>query len=65
MNANAEATSSQENTTPIANPLAKKFHQLQAELGKQIIGQSSLLEQMVICLLCGGHMLLAGMPGLA
>ena len=35
------------------------------EVGKVIVGQRYLLERMVIGLLCRGHMLLEGVPGLA
>ena len=36
-----------------------------AELGKVIIGQQEVVEQMLIALLAGGHCLITGAPGLA
>jgi MoxR-like ATPase len=36
-----------------------------AEIEKVIVGQRSLLERMLIGLLCDGHLLLEGLPGLA
>jgi MoxR-like ATPase len=38
---------------------------LLAEVGKIIVGQSHLLEQLLIGLLCNGHVLVEGVPGLA
>src|SRR5437773_1469272 len=38
---------------------------LLAEVGKIIVGQAHLLEQLLIGLLCNGHVLVEGVPGLA
>jgi MoxR-like ATPase len=38
---------------------------LTAELGKVIVGQHSVIEQLCICLFARGHALLMGVPGLA
>jgi MoxR-like ATPase len=38
---------------------------LKAEVGKVIRGQEDVIEQMTITLLCGGHALLEGVPGVA
>ena len=38
---------------------------LTAEVGKVVIGQHHLVERLLIGLLCGGHVLLEGVPGLA
>jgi MoxR-like ATPase len=45
--------------------LGKKFAALKAELGKVIIGQEDVIEQLAICLFARGHGLLMGVPGLA
>ena len=42
-----------------------KIQQILDEAGKIIVGQSTLLERLVIGLLCNGHILLEGVPGLA
>ena len=39
--------------------------QMMAELEKVIVGQKSLIENLLIGLLCEGHLLLEGLPGLA
>ena len=36
-----------------------------AEIGKVIVGQRDIVDQLLIALLCGGHALLVGVPGLA
>jgi MoxR-like ATPase len=38
---------------------------VRAELGKVIMGQDAVVEQVLITLLCGGHALLEGVPGVA
>jgi len=35
------------------------------EVGKVVVGQTALIEKMVLALLCDGHVLLEGLPGLA
>ena len=39
--------------------------QIAAELGKVIVGQADVIEQILIALLAGGHCLITGAPGLA
>ena len=41
------------------------MRQIMAEVQKVIVGQSGLLDRMLIGLLCDGHLLLEGLPGLA
>src|SRR5471032_2695804 len=57
---------------PAPDPDAKTFEQLQAartriltELGKAIVGQREVIEQILLALLAGGHCLITGAPGLA
>ncbi len=38
---------------------------LQSEIGKVLVGQEEMVQGLVIGLLCGGHVLLEGLPGLA
>ena len=45
--------------------LGKKYQELKTELGKIIIGQESVIEELAICLFARGHGLLMGVPGLA
>jgi len=44
-----------------ANPLQPVLY----EVKRTIVGQDTLLERMAIALLCGGHLLVEGVPGLA
>jgi MoxR-like ATPase len=45
--------------------LGKVYQALREELGKTIIGQEEVIEQLAICLFARGHALLMGVPGLA
>lgn len=40
------------------------FTLLRDEVGRGFVGQSALVENVLICLMCRGHVLLEGMPGL-
>jgi MoxR-like ATPase len=44
---------------------AELFARGRAELGKVICGQMELIEQALLTLLCGGHALIEGVPGVA
>ena len=45
--------------------LVKKRNQLKAEIAKIIVGQDSVVDQILLCIFSGGHALLVGVPGLA
>ena len=45
--------------------LSETFQQLQREIGKVIVGQKQVVEELLIALTAGGHCLLMGVPGLA
>lgn len=40
------------------------FRRIQAEIATSIVGQSDVIEEVLICILAGGHALLEGVPGL-
>jgi MoxR-like ATPase len=42
----------------------RMFESLRREIGKVIVGHEDVVENVLICLLCGGHVLLEGVPGL-
>ena len=42
----------------------KMFESLKAEVSKVIVGHEDIIENVLICLFCGGHVLLEGVPGL-
>ena len=41
-----------------------KIRRVQQEISKHIVGHTQLIEQVLVCLLCRGHALLEGVPGL-
>ena len=43
----------------------KKFKLLKKEIAKIIVGQNAVVEQILISIFSGGHVLLVGVPGLA
>ena len=43
----------------------KKITEVNAEINKLVFGQEAVIEQIIISLLCGGHALIIGLPGLA
>lgn len=45
--------------------LQTTFAGLRKEIGKVIVGQEEIIEQIFVCLLSNGHVLLVGVPGLA
>jgi MoxR-like ATPase len=42
----------------------ESFQHVRAEIAKVIVGHADVVEGLLICLLCGGHALLEGVPGL-
>ncbi|HHL43667.1 MAG TPA: MoxR family ATPase, partial [Hellea balneolensis] len=44
---------------------AKKLADVKTEIGNKVIGQSDVVDLSLNALLCGGHALLVGVPGLA
>jgi MoxR-like ATPase len=46
------------------NAIKDHFDRINAELSKVIVGQTQLIQNLYICLLCGGHALIEGVPGL-
>ncbi len=45
--------------------LQEAYEKIRSELGKVIVGQDEVLDQLLICLFAGGHCILEGVPGLA
>jgi MoxR-like ATPase len=48
-----------------SDSLVRAAQALRAEVGKRIVGQSDVMEEVLIAMLAGGHALLIGVPGLA
>ena len=40
------------------------FQTLRTEVGKVIVGHTDIVDNVLVCLFCGGHVLLEGVPGL-
>jgi hypothetical protein len=48
-----------------AAQLVESFARVKAEVGKVVVGQGEVIEQLLIAILARGHCLLEGVPGLA
>lgn len=53
------------NKATTLDSLPEAIAQLEAEIGKVIIGQHEVVRQSMIAVACGGHCILRGVPGLA
>ncbi len=53
------------NDVEAAQALTVKYQALKAEISKVIIGQEEVVDNLLVALLCKGHALLVGVPGLA
>ena len=49
----------------IVSQQSTRFQQLSTEIGKVVIGQQETIMFMLLGILCEGHMLLEGVPGVA
>ena len=49
----------------VLTKIKESREKLYSELSKVIVGQNEIIENMFIALLCQGHVLLEGVPGLA
>ena len=60
-----ETDSFAENDLQAARHLREVFEKLRAEIGRIIVGQDDVIEELFIAILCKGHCILEGVPGLA
>ncbi len=58
-------TSSTERESATFQMLQEGREKVKRELGKVIIGQRAVVDQILLALICGGHCLITGAPGLA
>jgi MoxR-like ATPase len=58
-------TSPDANVAEAVDQLNEKLQELRTQLGGVIVGMETVSEQLLIALLCRGHCILQGMPGLA
>jgi len=61
----AEITEVQDSDLQAVERLAEAYRKITIELGKAIVGQQLVVEELLIAMLAGGHCLLLGVPGLA
>ena len=59
-----EATADAEKLLGEAEALSARLARVRAAVGRVILGQEEVVEQALVTLLAGGHMLLVGVPGL-
>jgi MoxR-like ATPase len=62
---NANQPAPAEGDVAIIDELRELYGRIRSEVGKVIIGQQEVIEQLLICILARGHALLMGVPGLA
>ncbi len=46
------------------NEISNSLDKLRTEIGKCLIGQKEVIEQVLVCMVAGGHALIEGVPGL-
>ena len=46
-------------------PVADAVARLRAEIGRVVVGQHAMVDELVACMLAGGHALIEGVPGVA
>ena len=61
----SDATSASDATAQEAAQCRETYDQIRNELGRVIVGMEPMIEQLMIGMLCRGHCILQGMPGLA
>ncbi len=50
---------------PLRHPTAQALQAVRDEVAKVVVGQDALVERLLLALLCNGHVLLEGVPGVA
>lgn len=54
-----------QNDIEIVEELNRSYNRMREQIGRMIVGQAEVIEQVLVCILCRGHGLLIGVPGLA
>ena len=62
---NNDQTFDETNLVETASTVNDTFNRIRREVSKVIVGQDEVLEQTTLAMLCGGHAILEGVPGLA
>ena len=58
------STASADNKEQSANEFVETFNRIRSEVARFIVGQEQIVEDVLIAIVCGGHALLEGVPGL-
>jgi MoxR-like ATPase len=61
----ADAAGEGDNLLSLAESLNERAGRVRREIGKVIVGQSRVVEEILVAFLAGGHVILEGVPGLA
>lgn len=51
--------------SPSAPETSSRFHALRERIGTVVVGQRQLVDRLIVALLCRGHVLVEGVPGIA
>ncbi len=57
-------TTVSDSTNQSVSDFVTTFERLRSEISKFIVGQQDIIEEVLIAIVCGGHVLLEGVPGL-
>ena len=60
-----EAVATTANDLALVEQMSKHMDAIRQETAKVIVGQREVLDQILMCMIAGGHALLIGMPGMA
>jgi len=52
------------NSEQAANEFVETFNRIRSEVARFIVGQEKIVEEVLVAIVCGGHVLLEGVPGL-
>lgn len=58
------STASADSKEQSANEFVETFNRIRSEVARFIVGQEQIVEDVLIAIVCGGHALLEGVPGL-
>jgi MoxR-like ATPase len=61
----ASETKASSDDLELVNKMRERTDRIRMEVGKVIVGQREVLDQVLMCMIAGGHALLIGLPGMA
>jgi MoxR-like ATPase len=60
-----QAPAASDEDLQLVNEMRNRTDRIRAEIGKVIVGQREVIDQVMMCIIAGGHALLIGLPGMA